>query len=168
MRYRRLAELGLLTALAVIFGWIEHLLPLVPSVPGIKLGLGNIVIMLALYRFGRREAALLSAAKVLLCALIFGGFSGILYSASGAILSLAVMIIMYKRKAFSPIGVSAAGGAAHITAQVLTAILLTSTTQIWRILTVLLAVGTLTGALNGLLTLALLGKLEKIGTALTE
>lgn len=163
MNVKKTAELGILAAAAIILGWVEHLLPLVPSVPGIKLGLGNIVVLLVLYRHGGREAALVSAAKVLLSALLFGSVSGLLYSASGAVFSLAAMLLLYKRKAFSPIGVSAAGGAAHITAQILAAMLLTLTSRLWTLTPPLLAVGTLTGALNGLITSLVIKRLEKAG-----
>lgn len=156
-RAGRIAELGLMTALAVILGWVELMLPLLPSVPGIKLGLGNIVIVLALYRSGAKEAAMLSAAKVLLSALIFGSFSGLVYSASGALCSFIVMRIMYKQRVFSEIGVSAAGGAAHIAAQLCVAIMMTSTPQLWRFGALLLFAGTLTGVLNG----ALIGLIRK-------
>ena len=162
MKAKKVAELGLLTAAAIILGWVEHMLPVVPSVPGIKLGLGNIAVMLTLYRMGGREAALVSAAKVLLSALMFGGFSGLIYSASGALLSFVIMLILHKRPAFSPIGVSAAGGAAHVTAQVLAAMLLTMTPQLWTLIAPLLAVGTLTGALNGYLCSLLLSRMRAI------
>jgi len=162
MKTKTIAELGLLTALAVIFGWVEHMIPLVPSIPGIKLGLGNIVVMLALYRFGKREAVIVSCAKVLLSALIFGSFSGLIYSASGAVCSFAVMCLTYKQKAFSSIGVSVAGGSVHICAQVGVAVLITATPQLWRLIPPLLLAGVLTGALNGYLVEILINKLPKV------
>ena len=74
------------------------------------------------------------------------------------------MLILYRKPAFSPIGVSAAGGAAHITAQIFTAMLLTLTPQLWTLLAPLLAVGTLTGALNGYLNRLLLERLDKFSS----
>ncbi len=161
MKTKTIAELGLLTALAIIFGWVEHMVPLLPSVPGVKLGLGNIVVVLALYRFGKKEAAAISAAKVLLSALMFGSVSGLIYSASGALMSFIMMCLMHNKKAFSAMGVSSAGGAAHIAAQIFVAVMVTATPQLWRLVAPLLAAGTLTGALNGWLTILLLKKLPK-------
>jgi len=161
MKTRKIAELGLLTALAIILGWVEHLLPIVPAVPGIKLGLGNIVVVFSLYRFGKKEAAMISAAKVMLSALIFGSISGLIYSASGAIVSFFVMCILYKLSTVSSIGVSAGGGAAHICAQLCVAMIITATPQLWRILAPLLLTGTLTGALNGLLNNILIKKIPE-------
>ena len=162
MRARKIAELGLLSALAIILGWVEHMVPLLPSVPGVKLGLGNIVVVLALYRFGKKEAAAVSAVKVLLSALLFGSVSGLVYSASGAALSFLTMCLLYKNEKLTPIGVSAAGGAAHVIAQIAAAILLTSTVQLWRLIPPLLAVGTLTGALSGAVALMIQKKLKGV------
>lgn len=162
MKSRKIAELGLLSALAIILGWVEHMVPLLPSVPGVKLGLGNIVVVLALYRFGKREAFAVSAVKVLLSALLFGSVSGLVYSASGAAFSFFVMCLFYKNEKLTPVGVSAAGGAAHICAQVAAAIILTSTPQLWRLIPPLLAVGVLTGALSGAVVLMLQKKLKGV------
>ena len=160
MSARRPALLGMLLALALVLGWVEHLLPVFVSVPGVKLGLANIVVVFALYKLGRGSALLLSCAKVLLSAMLFGGLSGLLYSAAGAALSYLVMLLLHRRKSLSPIGVSAAGGAAHVTAQLGVAILLTATPGIWRFLPVLMAVGTVTGALAGLVAALVLDRLK--------
>lgn len=162
MKSRKIAELGLLSALAIIFGWVEHMVPLLPSIPGIKLGLGNIVVVLALYRFGKREAFAVSLVKVLLSALLFGSVSGLAYSASGAALSFAVMCLIYKNEKFTPVGVSAAGGAAHICAQVAAAMILTSTVQLWRLVPPLLVSGVVTGALSGVVALMIQKKLKGV------
>lgn len=162
MKARKIAELGLLSALAIIFGWVEHMVPLLPSVPGVKLGLGNIVVVLALYLFGKREAFAVSAVKVLLSALLFGSVSGLVYSASGAALSFVTMCLLYKNKRLTPIGVSSVGGAAHICAQIAAAMLMTATPQLWRLIPPLLAVGTLTGALSGAVALMIQKKLKGV------
>lgn len=148
-RTGKLTLTALLTAAALILGFIEHAVPIVVSIPGIKLGISNIAVIFALYRLGRGYAVSVMACKVLLSALLFGGLSGFAYSAAGGILSLTVMILLFRLKWLSPIGVSAAGGGAHIAAQVLVAVIFTSTPQVAWLLAPLLAVGTLTGALTG-------------------
>ncbi len=159
---KRLTLTALLTAAALILGWIEHMVPIVVSIPGIKLGISNIAVVFALYRLEKGYAASVMGCKVTLSALLFGGFSGFAYSAAGGVLSLAVMMLLYRSKHLSPIGVSAAGGAAHITAQVMIAVLLTSTAQIIWLLAPLLAVGTATGAITGFISTLLIRKTERL------
>ena len=149
MGAKRIATLGILISLSLILGWVEHMIPISVAVPGIKLGLGNIVVVFALYRLDPRQAFALSMAKVLLTALLFGGFSGLVYSAAGAAVSYGVMLVFYARKNVSAIGVSAAGGAAHIAAQVAVAIIITQTAQIWHLLPPMLIAGTLSGTATG-------------------
>jgi heptaprenyl diphosphate synthase len=148
---KRAAQLGLLAAAALILGWVEHILPVNGAVPGIKLGLSNSAVVFALYTMGGVNALLLVLVKVVLSALLFGGFSGFLYSLLGGLSSLAVMFALYKLPCFSPTGISAAGGAAHIFAQLLTGVVLTETARLWVLLPPLMAAGTLTGALTGFL-----------------
>lgn len=159
---RKLTLTALLTAAALILGWIEHAVPIVVSIPGIKLGISNIAIVFALYRLGAGYAWSVTACKVTLSALLFGGFSGFAYSAAGGVLSLCVMMALYRIKGLSPIGVSAAGGAAHIAAQVFIAVMLTSTTQIIWLLAPFLAVGTSAGALTGFISALLIRKTGKL------
>lgn len=161
----KLTLTALLTAAALILGWLEHAVPIVASIPGIKLGISNIAVVFALYRLGIGYAVSVMACKVTLSALLFGGFSGFAYSAAGGILSLAVMIAVYKIKWLSPIGVSAVGGAAHITAQVFVAVLFTATPQIAWLLAPLLAVGTVTGSLTGVASALLIKKTSALRKA---
>lgn len=155
---KKLTLTALLTAAALILGWLEHAVPIVASIPAIKLGISNIAIVFALYGIGTGYAASVMLCKVILSALLFGGFSGFAYSAAGGLLSFAVMALACRIKWLSPIGVSAAGGAAHITAQVFVAVLFTSTHQIVWLLAPLLAVGTVTGALTGFASVLLINK----------
>ncbi|MBE6753005.1 MAG: Gx transporter family protein [Ruminococcaceae bacterium] len=163
MKVRKLALTAMLLALAIVLGWVEQLVPLPLPVPGIKLGLGNIMVLYALYALDSRTAFVLSAAKVLLSALLFCGFSGLLYSAAGALLSYAVMLAAkHFGRHFSPVGVSAAGGAAHVCAQVCVAVILTAQPSLWRLMAPLMFVGTVSGALTGLVTALLLRRLDGI------
>lgn len=158
---KRAAILGMLTAAALILGWLEHIMP-ISAVPGIKLGLSNVAVLLALYMLGDGSACTLMISKVLLTAILFGGFSGFLYSASGGVASLIVMLLLKHTGRFSPVGISAAGGAAHITAQIAAGVLVTSTAGMWYLLAPLLLSGTLTGVLTGALCSMLLCRLSLI------
>lgn len=159
MRANKIAAAGMLAALALILGWLDNLVPLSSALPGLKLGLANLAVVFALYRLGVWYAVSVSAAKVLLSSLLFGGLSGLLYSAAGAAVSLAVMVALFRIPAFSPVGTSAAGGAVHIAAQFGVAALLTATPELLGLLPPMLAVGTLTGALLGLAALLVLKRI---------
>lgn len=153
MRTGRIAAAGVLAALALILGWIDSMIPLSSVVPGLRLGLANLAVVIALYRLGTRHAAAVSATKVLLSALLFGSVSGLMYSAAGAAVSLTVMSLLRRSPRLSPVGTSAAGGAAHIAAQFVVAAFLTSTPALISLMPPLLATGTLTGAVLGLTAL---------------
>lgn len=159
MRAGKIAGAGILTALALILGWIDSMIPLSSAVPGLKLGLANLAVVIALYRLGISHAAAVSAAKVLLSALLFGSISGLMYSGAGAAFSLVVMVLLHRLPQLSPVGVSAAGGAAHITGQFAAAAVLTSTPALMRLMPPLLAAGTLTGAALGLTALMTLKRI---------
>ena len=161
-RIRKTALLGLLLAVALVLGWVEHMLPPLTAVPGIKLGLANIPVLYALYACGRGEAAVLGAAKVVLSCALFGGFSAFLYSAAGMAASLAAMLMIYRLKSVSPVGTSAAGGFAHVAAQTVVAMALTATPSLWRVLPVLTAAGTLSGVVTGIVAALLLRRADSL------
>ena len=161
MRAGKIAGAGVLAALALILGWIDSMIPLSSAVPGLRLGLANLAVVMALYRLGVRHAAAVSATKVLLSALLFGSVSGLMYSAAGAAVSLTVMALLSRSSALSSVGVSAAGGAAHIAAQFVVAAFLTSTPALLGLLPPLLATGTLTGAALGLTALLVLRRIPE-------
>ena len=98
METRKIARMGLLTALALILSYVESLIPAFVAVPGVKMGLANIVVVFALYTLGPGEAAIVSIIRVLLSSLLFGSILSLSYSAAGAIISLLSMIIMMKTK----------------------------------------------------------------------
>ena len=160
---KRLTLTAMLTAAALVLGWLEHAVPITGSLPYIKLGISNIAVVFAVYMLGAGCAWALVAAKVILSAMLFGGFSGFLYSAAGGAASLAVMLLVSRIKNVTPIGVSAAGGAFHMAAQVTVAALLTSTGRIFWLLAPLLAVGTLTGAATGVACSLVLRGAKRLG-----
>lgn len=161
---RKIALLGLLTALCFGLSYIEFLIPFTAlGVPGIKLGLANLCVMAALYLWGLREAAAVNLIRIILSWLIFGSFAGLLYSLAGGVLSLGTMVLLKKTGAFSPIGVSAAGGAVHNIGQLIVAMFLTEAGALWYYLPVLLISGTAAGAVNGIVLTALLSRLGPRG-----
>ena len=161
---RRIALLGLLAALCFGLSYIELMLPALPvGVPGIKAGLANICVVAALYLLGAREAAAVNLIRIALNWLLFGSFTGLLYSLAGGALSFAAMLLLKKSGAFSPIGVSALGGAAHNIGQICVAALLTGTPALMFYLPALLIFGTAAGALNGLIFTAIQSRLKPRG-----
>ena len=88
METRKIARMGLLTALALILSYVESLIPAFVAVPGVKMGLANIVVVFALYTLGPGEAAIVSIIRVLLSSLLFGSILSLSYSAAGAVISL--------------------------------------------------------------------------------
>ena len=105
----RVAYFGVFTALALIFSYVETLIPINFGIPGVKLGLANLVIVIALYKMKLTEVYLLSVVRVLLSGFIFGNYFSIIYSLAGGLLSLTVMALLKKSKGFSVMGISVAG-----------------------------------------------------------
>lgn len=148
---KNVAFIGLCTALALVLSYIEAILPpLFAAVPGIKMGLANIMIIFVLYRRGPMEAFAVSVIRMLLVSLLFGNLMAFIYSLAGGMLSLVVMMLLRRAKLFSTVGVSVAGGVCHNVGQVLTAMLLLETSELGYYLVVLTVTGTLSGILIGL------------------
>ena len=148
---RKLAYLGLCTAVALILAYVEVLLPpLFTAVPGIKLGLPNIAILFVLYRYGMRYAAAVSFVRMAVVALLFGNPMTFVYSLAGAALSLLVMDLLRRLDFLSVVGVSVAGGVFHNVGQILMAMLLLGTAELGYYLIVLAITGTISGVFVGL------------------
>ena len=148
---KRLAFLGLATALAMVFSYIEVILPPIWSaVPGIKVGLANIIIIFLLYRMSFKEAAVVSFIRILLTALLFGNPMTLAYSIAGAVLSLATMTLLKKWDVFSMTGVSIAGGVTHNLGQILVAMFVLQTREIAYYMIILAITGTVAGVFIGL------------------
>ena len=150
MKTKRVALYGLLIALAMLLSWVESLIPIPFPVPGIKLGLTNLVILVALYELGARDAFVLSMVRILLVSFTFGNTAALLYSLAGGLLSLAVMFLLKKTDIFGMTGVSVAGGVAHNVGQIAVASVLLST-NMSAYLPVLMISGCVAGVLIGLL-----------------
>lgn len=148
---KRTALFGLLIALAFVLGYVESLIPIYLGAPGVKLGLANLVTMIALYSMGAKAAIVVNVVRIFLSGFTFGPASAILFSLSGAVLSLAVMALCRRLRLFGMVGVSILGGVAHNIGQFLMAALVVHTFGVFAYLPVLLAAGTVAGALIGLL-----------------
>ena len=149
METKHLTRLSLLTALALALSWAESTIPLSVSVPGVKLGLPNLVVVFALYRLGSREAWLLSLVRVALVAATFGNAFSLWYSLAGAVLSLLGMTALKAWGRLSPLGVSVAGGVLHNLGQILVAMAVLDSGAVLAFLPMLLLSGTVAGVCVG-------------------
>ena len=149
MKASKVAQYGLITALALVLSYLESLLPPL-GVPGVKLGLPNLAVVFALYRLGWKDACVISLVRAALAALLFGNGAALAYSMAGAVLSLALMGLLWKTGKFSPVGVSVAGGVAHNAGQILVAMALLETARLAWYLPVLWISGTVAGVLIGI------------------
>lgn len=152
MNQKKIAYLGLITAVAVIFGYVESLIPFFAGVPGMKLGLANLAVLFVLEKYTWKEAALVSVLRILIIGFMFGNLFSILYSLAGATLSLTVMTLLKKKSDFSLLGISVAGGVTHNIGQLTIAMMIAMSSSIIYYAPVLLISGVITGLLIGVLT----------------
>ena len=162
MHGRKVAIFGVFTALALIFSYVELLIPINFGIPGAKLGLANLMTVLVLYKMGIKEALALSVTRIILSGFMFGNLFGILYSLSGGLLSFLVMVLLKKSDRFSVAGVSIGGGTAHNIGQLLVAMVVVQTYQVGYSLPVLLVAGEVTGLLIGLVAKEVLKRIQGI------
>lgn len=158
----KVAYFGVFTALALIFSYVETLIPINFGIPGVKLGLANLIIVVALYKMRLSEAFLLSVTRVLLSGFIFGNYFSIVYSLAGGILSLAVMALLKKSGGFSVKGVSIAGGVFHNVGQLIVAALVVERFSVTYYFPVLLIAGLVTGFVIGIVAELMLSRLTNI------
>lgn len=158
MKTKQIALFGMLVALAFIFSYIEHLIPL-PLPTGVKLGAANIVILCALYFLGWKEALAVSFVRIVLSGFAFG-ISTVPYSLAGGILSLVVMILLKKGNRFGMAGVSVAGSVCHNIGQTLVAMLLLGNKTVYYF-PLLLFSGIIAGVLIGLISGIVLEKIKR-------
>ncbi len=159
---RRTVELGFLLALALILSYVESLIPLSFGIPGIKLGLPNLIVLLLLYAGDKKEALLVNVLRIVLSGFLFSNLYAILYALSGAAFSFAAMLIGKKGGRLSMIGVSVLGGVFHNMGQLVTAAFVVETFGVFYYLPFLLAAGTATGALLGFVGMELIPYLRRM------
>ncbi|MEE0969978.1 MAG: Gx transporter family protein [Clostridia bacterium] len=161
MKTRKVAFLGLAISLAMILSFVESQIPPLVTIPGVKLGLPNLVMVFLLYRVGAKETVCVSIIRVLLVSLLFGNLQSLLFSISGAVLSLTGMILLKKSKLFSTITVSVIGGVLHNVGQVLFACFWTNTAEVSYLLPIYLLSGTIAGVVIGLIAGMLVKGMER-------
>jgi heptaprenyl diphosphate synthase len=149
---RRVSSGAMLVALAMIFSYVESLIPINLGVPGIKLGVANLVTVTGLYILAPMEVLLVVILRVLLVGFMFGNGMSILYSLAGAALSMTVMTLMLKKTSFSLIGVSVAGGVSHNIGQLIIAMLIVQNASVFVYAPALLVAGVAAGVVIGGLT----------------
>ncbi len=162
LRTKRLALSAILAAMAMIFSYIEALIPLPVPIPGIKLGLANLVIVIAIYRLGFKYAFIINCVRILITGLLFTGLFGAIYSFAGGVLSIVVMYLLYRTGLFSMVGVSMAGGVFHNLGQLLVACLIMSNFKLMSYFAVLLFSGLISGILIGIVAAVLYDKLPHL------
>ena len=161
---RRTAQLGFFLALALILAYVESLIPFSFGIPGIKLGLPNLVVVLLLYGTGGnnvRDALTVNLLRIVLSGFLFSNLYTILYSLAGAALSFAAMLIGRRMRCFSIVGVSVFGGVFHNIGQIIVAMFVVETVYVGYYVPVLIAVGTVTGASLGIVAMELIPYLER-------
>lgn len=156
------AYMGLLLAFALILSYIETLLPIQFGIPGIKLGLANLSVVLTLYLLGYREALLLTIVKALLSGFLFGNLTMIIYSLSGAVLSYLFMALMKKSGRFHLPVVSILGGVMHNMGQLITAYFVVTTYGIFYYIPALILSGAVTGFLIGITASVVMPYVKKV------
>ncbi len=147
---RETVELGFFLAVALILSYIEALIPFSFGIPGIKLGLPNLVVVMLLYRNGTRDALLVNLARIFLAGFLFSSLYAILYALAGAVLSFLAMLIGKRSGCFSAVGVSVLGGVFHNIGQTVVAMFVVETFSIAFYAPFLIVAGTVTGALLGM------------------
>ena len=162
LRTKRLALCAILAAMAMILSYIEALIPMPVPVPGIKIGLANLIVLIAIYRLGFKYAFVINCLRIFTAGLLFTGVFGILYSMAGGILSILVMYGLYRWGIFGIAGISMAGGVAHNFGQLVTACLMMSNIRLMSYFPVLLFAGMISGILIGIVAWMVLGRLPHL------
>lgn len=157
---KKIATYGMLIALAFIFNYIERLMPFSFAIPGIKLGLANIVVLMALYTLGYKAAFSITIVRVLLAGFSYGNTYQMMYGMAGAILSCILMTLMHRTKKFSVVGVSVVGGLGHNIGQIIVAMLVLSK-SLFYYLPYLLIGGAVSGTLIGILGALIVSRVQK-------
>ena len=151
MNTKKIARIAILIALAMVLSYVESLIPVFAAVPGMKLGLTNLVVLVALIYMDAGTALLVNVLRIVLVAFTFGNLFALLYSLAGGILSFVVMFILYKTGKFGAVGISAAGGVAHNAGQIIVAAFVLETSYIWGYMPILAISGIAAGVIIGIL-----------------
>ena len=156
---QRLALSALLTAVMLVLGYVESLIP--TGIPGIKLGLSNSVLLFAIYTLGIPNALLLMVVKVLLSGFLFSGVNAMLYAFAGGLLSMLAMVVLYKLQGFHILTIAMVGAVMHNVGQVVLAMQMLQTERLIYYMAILMLVGLVTGYITGTVARILLRRIPK-------
>lgn len=156
-----IAQSAILTTLALIFSYVEFLIPFTPAIPGVKPGLANIVVLFALYYMSPKDALTINALRIIIAGLLFSGVFGAIYSLAGGLVSFTIMALLKKSNKFSIVGVSMAGGVGHNLGQLIVASLLVSNFKLFLYFPVLLFTGLGSGIAIGVIVYIVEKKIPK-------
>ncbi len=162
MKIKKITVIGISVSLAMILSYLESMIPSFVPVPGIKIGLSNLIIVILLYSGGTVDAFLTDIIRIILSSVLFGSPLSFLFSISGGLLSFFVMWLLKKTKILSVLSISAAGGVCHNTGQLVMAIIILKSPALYYYLPPLLMGGLLTGLFNGIVSAELVRYLNKI------
>ena len=158
----KVAYFGVFTALALIFSYVESLIPIHLGIPGVKLGLANLIIVIALYRMSIKETYILSIVRIVLAGFMFGNLFAILYSLAGGLLSLSTMCVLKKTEKFSVFGISMAGGVFHNIGQLVMAVIVLESVSVGYYFPMLLISGLVTGFVIGVISNEMMKRLKML------
>ena len=156
----KLTTLALTISFAMVLSYIESRIPAFVAIPGIKVGLANIAVIFTLYKLGIKEAITVSIIRVLLVSMLFGNPVSLIYSISGAVLSLFTMVMLKKLTPLSEVAVSVSGGVMHNVGQIAAASFMLSTNVVVYYLPFLLVSGTIAGIVVGIVSAILVQKVR--------
>jgi len=157
---KKIAYIAALTTLAMIFSYVESLIPVNFGIPGIKLGVANIVSVISLYTFGLIPSLVIVVLRVLLTGFLFGNAYSIIYSLAGGVLSLLAMYLIMKSDLFSMCGISICGGVVHNLGQLLVAMLTVNQIKLSYYGPILIISGVIMGVIVGLICRAVYKRVE--------
>lgn len=160
---KKTSELGFFLAVALILSYVESLIPITFGIPGIKLGLPNMIVVLLLFgqRYGAKEALLVNGMRIVLSGFMFSNLYAILYALAGAVFSYVSMLIGKRLRCFSVIGVSVLGGLFHNIGQAVVAMIVVETFAVSYYIPFLIVAGTITGAFLGLIVMEIIPYLDR-------
>ena len=158
---KTVALMAMMIALAMIFSYVETMIPINFGIPFVKLGLANLVIVAAIYLFGGKQAFLISIVRIFLSGFMFGNLASIMYSLAGGLLSLAAMLLLKKTDKLSILAVSVMGGICHNIGQLIVAMLVVENLKLIFYVPVLLISGFLTGLLIGIVCRVILPAVKR-------
>ena len=158
---KRLTTLALMTTFAIVLSYVESRIPTFVAIPGVKVGLANIVVILALYTQALKEAIIISGVRVFAVSLLFGNPISMIYSLSGAFLSLLTMFLLKRLTPLRTVTVSVLGGVTHNAGQIAVASVILETNVLSYYLPFLILSGTVAGIAVGVAAAVLIKRLEK-------